>query len=328
MKPSLFLFSFIIFTQLNAQQIIPIYSGEQISIRGLSVVDDNTIWVSGTQGKIGLSTDGGKTWNWNQVKGYEKTDFRDIEGFDEHTAVIIGIDSPGVVLKTFNGGQTWKTVYTEHLSGVFMDAMEFWEDGNGMIVGDPIHHIPYILRSSDFGNTWIRYLDHKIANFNEGEAMFASSGTNIRALSKKEAVMITGGKSSRFLLHDKWYELPLMQGQTSTGGNSIAVSKGKLVVVGGDFMKDTITTGNAAISNDGKEWSTPLRPPHGYRSCVEYIEDKTFITCGTSGVDISTDNGETWTLLTKEGYHVVRKAKKGKAIFLAGSKGRIAAVRF
>lgn len=292
------------------------------------MVDNHTIWVSGTQGKIGLSTDGGKTWTWNQVKGFEKTDFRDIEGFDGRTAVIMGIDSPGVVLKTFNGGQTWKTVFIDHIAGVFMDAMEFWEDGNGMIVGDPIKQKPYILRSSDFGNTWTRYLDHTIADLKEGEAMFASSGTNIRALSKKEAVIITGGKSSRILIHENWYDLPLIQGQTSTGANSIAVSKDRFIVVGGDFMSDTMATGNAAISNDGKEWRNPKRPPHGYRSCVEYIGNKTFIACGTSGVDMSTDNGENWKLISKEGYHVVRKAKKGNAIYLAGSKGRIAVLRF
>lgn len=314
--------------QATAQQIVALSSSEKISIRGLSVVDDNTIWASGTQGKIGLSTDGGKTWIWNQVKGLEKTDFRDIEGFDARTAVIMGIDSPGVVLKTFNGGQTWKIVHTENISGVFMDAMEFWENGNGIIVGDPIDRKPFILRTSDFGNNWTRYTHHNITDFNEGEAMFASSGTNIRAYSNKEAVMITGGKSSRILLHEKWYDLPLLQGQNSTGANSIAVSKGRFIVVGGDFMHDTIRTGNAAISHDGKTWTIPTTPPYGYRSCVEFISHKTFITCGTSGVDISTDSGENWKLISREGYHVVRRAKNGTAVYLAGSKGRIAVLRF
>ena len=327
MKRSIFLLLFTLAIKTNAQEIIPIATGESISIRGLSVVDDRTIWVSGTQGKIGLSLDGGKTWAWNQVNGFEKTDFRDIEGFDARTAVIMGIDSPGVVLKTFNGGKTWKAVYTENIAGVFMDAMEFWEDGNGMIVGDPIDQKPYILRTSDFGNNWVRYTDHKIEDFKNGEAMFASSGTNIKAVSKKEAVIITGGISSRILLNEKWYDLPLMQGQTSTGANSIAIEKGRFIVVGGDFMKDTIRTGNAAISNDGKKWFVPTTPPHGYRSCVEFIGQKTFISCGTSGVDISTDNGENWNLISKEGYHVVRKAKKGNTIFLAGSKGRMAKMR-
>jgi photosystem II stability/assembly factor-like uncharacterized protein len=293
------------------------------------VVDDQTLWVSGTQGKVGLSTDGGKTWTWQHVKGFEKTDFRDIEAFDARTAVIMGIDSPGVVLKTFNAGASWKLVHTDHSSGIFMDAMEFWEDGNGMIVGDPIKGQLYILRTADFGNSWSRYTQHKITTTVEGEAMFASSGTNIRIFSRNEGIVVTGGRSSRVLIHEKWHPLPLLQGATSTGANSIAVSdirrpRKHLIVVGGDFLRDTLRTGNCALSRDGIHWSTPDIPPFGYRSCVEFIRNKTFIACGTSGVDITTDAGKIWQNISKDSYHVVRKAKKGSAIFLAGSRGRVA----
>lgn len=315
--------------RLVAQQLTPLTTGENLSIRGLSVVDDRTIWVSGTQGKVGLSTDGGNSWTWHQVKGFERTDFRDIEAFDAKTAVIMGIDSPGVVLKTFNAGASWKVVHSDHTKGVFMDAMEFWDDGNGMIVGDPIDKQLYILRTADFGNTWSRYMNHRIAPTQTGEAMFASSGTNIRILTRKEGIAVTGGQSSRVLIHEKWRDLPLLQGSGSTGANSIAVSdikrtKKHLIVVGGDFMRDTIRTGNAAISRDGVHWEIPQTPPFGYRSCVEFIRNKTFVACGTSGVDITTDAGRNWRNLSKEGYHVVRRAQKGNAIFLAGSKGRIA----
>lgn len=327
MKRMLLILLLLLSLNTIAQEIISLNSGEKISIRGLSVVDDQIIWASGSQGKVGLSTDGGQHWSWNQIKGFEKTDFRDIEGFDARTAIIMGIDSPGVVLKTYNGGQSWKLVYRDDRSGVFMDAMEFWENGNGIIIGDPINAKPYILRTSDFGNSWIPYTDHKISDFKMGEALFASSGTNVRAISTKEAVMITGGTFSRILVHEKWYDLPILQGQNSTGANSIAVTKGKWIVVGGDFMRDTLRVGNSAISNDGKTWRIPTTSPHGYRSCVEFIGQNMSVACGTSGVDISTDNGENWTLISQESYHVVRKAKKGNAIFLAGAKGRIAKLK-
>ena len=41
-------------------------------------------------------------------------------------------------------------------------------------------------------------------------------------------------------------------------------------------------------------------------------------------MDVSTDGGNTWTLISKESYHVCRKAKKGDAVYLAGSNGKIA----
>lgn len=312
--------------ELTAQELLPIYTGENISIRGLSVVDDQTIWVSGTQGKVGVSTDAGKTWKFQQLKGFEKTDFRDVEGFDARTAIIMGIDSPGVVFKTIDGGNHWKLVYREDLSGVFMDAMEFWKDGHGMIVGDPIKQNPYILKTSDWGDTWKRD-ETALPMFQEGESMFASSGTNIRGMHAQKPVVITGGKYSRLFLNHKWYELPLVQGQTSTGANSIAISKNKYIVVGGDFTRDTVRSGNAAISEKGKKWHIPTTPPFGYRSCVEFIGPNKWITCGTSGVDLSYDNGENWTNISKEGFHVVRKAKTGGAVYLAGSKGRMAILK-
>ncbi|MDQ6608628.1 MAG: oxidoreductase, partial [Bacteroidota bacterium] len=56
----------------------------------------------------------------------------------------------------------------------------------------------------------------------------------------------------------------------------------------------------------------------------EYITEKKLITCGTSGVDYSVDGGDTWNMITKEGFHVCLKAKEGKVVYLAGSNGRVA----
>ena len=115
----------------TAQRLELIARDGTTSIRGLSVVDDNVVWVSGSKGMVGRSEDGGKTWNWNQVKGYEKRDFRDIEAFDKNTAVILAIAEPGNILKTTDGGKTWKTVFTDSTKGVFIDAFSFLANGNG-----------------------------------------------------------------------------------------------------------------------------------------------------------------------------------------------------
>jgi hypothetical protein len=57
---------------------------------------------------------------------------------------------------------------------------------------------------------------------------------------------------------------------------------------------------------------------------VEYIGKDRLLCCGTSGIDISADGGMHWQLISGESFHVCRKAKKGKAVFLAGGGGRIA----
>src|SRR6187399_1519908 len=92
----------------NAQTVKLLTSGTKTSMRGLSVVDDKTVWVSGSKGTVGRSLDGGQTWKWVTVKGFEKTDFRDIEAFDKTSAVIMGIAEPAYILKTIDGGEHWQ----------------------------------------------------------------------------------------------------------------------------------------------------------------------------------------------------------------------------
>ncbi len=314
----------------SAQKIVLLDSNAKISIRGLSVVNDNVIWASGSKGAIARSIDGGKTFEWKTVKGYENVDFRDIEAFDKKTAVIMGIASPAYILRTEDGGNTWSKVYENDDSTMFLDAMEFWNDMSGIVIGDPQHGRFFIGRTFDGGKTWQTIPEQNKPVADSGEACFASSGTNIRKLTKDEAVFISGGLVSNFFKRDQKIRLSLLQGGTSTGANSIAIKKKKtMIVVGGDFTKPNDTIGNCAISFDeGNTWQHSVSPPTGYRSCVEYLKKNQWITCGLNGVDISDDDGIHWKKISDQSFHVVRRAKKGKAIFLAGAKGRIGKVSF
>ena len=316
----------------SSQTINVLTSGTKVSIRGLSVVSDQVIWASGHNGQVGKSIDGGKTWKWLVVKGFEKRDFRDIEAFDAATAVVIAIAEPANILKTIDGGETWKVVYENPKKGMFLDAMEFWDQYSGIVLGDPIDGKFFIARTFDEGETWREIPEKNLPLADSGEACFAASGTNVMPLDLDEACFVSGGLKSRFFWKGNPITLPIIQGTESTGANSIAVrDKQKVknslhfVVVGGDFAKDTSSLKNCFYTKDGgKNWIAPITPPHGYRSCVEYITKTKLITCGTTGVDISTDGGKNWKLISKEGFHVCRKSKNGNAVFLAGANGRIA----
>ncbi|HYE54406.1 MAG TPA: oxidoreductase [Chitinophagaceae bacterium] len=318
--------------KVHAQTVEVLSEGTKTSIRGLSVVDDRIIWVSGSNGTIGKSIDSGKTWKWSVVKGFEKRDFRDIEAFDATTAIVIAIAEPANILKTVDGGETWKVVYENKTPGMFLDAMEFWNEQSGIVLGDPINGKFFIARTFDEGDTWKEIPFDNLPKADSGEACFAASGTNIRALDRDEACFVSGGTRSRLFWKGTPIELPIIQGKETTGANSVAVRDNKklrggihMVVVGGDFAADSSMDKNCFVTtNGGKTWKAPLQPPHGYRSCVEYINANKLIACGTSGVDVSADGGMKWKLVTKQGFHVCRKAKEGKAVFLAGGNGRIA----
>lgn len=189
--------------------------------------------------------------------------------------------------------------------------------------------------SNNLGETWETNKLDGIA-LNEGEAFFASSGTNLQISKssntfKKGSFMVTGGKVSRLLnARDQrdQFPLPLLQGKESTGANSITVSpSGKYAfIVGGDFANDTMRTGNsiALQLEPSILFKQPTTPPFGYRSCVIYLSNSVLIACGTSGVDLSRDGGMNWENISKQSFHVVQKAKNGNAVFLAGGGGRIA----
>ncbi|MEO6916787.1 MAG: oxidoreductase [Chitinophagaceae bacterium] len=315
----------------TCQKLIELSTGNATSIRGLSVVDNRTIWVSGSAGAVGRSTDAGKTWKWFTVKGFEKREFRDIEAFDAATAIVMAIAEPAQILKTVDGGETWKLIYENNSPGMFLDAMEFWNPQSGIVLGDPINGRFFIARTFDEGATWKEIDSAHLPRATKGEACFASSGTNIRSLDRDEACFISGGMESRYFTRDSAYPIPFVKGSESTGANSIAVRnnkkrKGKhyLVVVGGDYRQDTARTANCFISNDnGRTWKAPVTSPFGYRSSVEFISKNKVICAGTSGVDLSDDGGMHWKNISSEGFHVCRKAKEGSLVVLAGSKGRI-----
>jgi hypothetical protein len=327
LKKIFYCFLFLLLANYSIAQKIQILTDSiHLSFRGLSVVDKKVIWVSGNKGTVGKSEDGGKSWKWMIVKGFEKTDFRDIEAFDKTTAVIMSVGEPAYILRTTDGGNSWKIVFEDHSKGMFLDAMEFWNEQSGIVIGDPIDDLFFIARTFDGGKTWQNIPGKYRPVADSAEACFASSGTNIRKLNKGEAVFVSGGQAAHLFIRDKKIKIPLIQGKQTTGANSIAVKNDKtMVIVGGDFSNKDDTEKNCVITFDGgKTFSAPQVSPSGYRSCVEYLYKNTWLTCGLNGVDISTDNGMTWKNISKESFHVCRKSKKGKVVFLAGNDGKIA----
>ena len=315
----------------TAQTVQVLVKDKKASFRGLCVVNDKVIWVSGSGGTVGRSVDGGDTWKWFTVKGFEKTDFRDIEAFNDKTAVIMGIDTPAVILKTTDAGENWKVVFEDKTPGMFLDAMEFWNDKAGIVIGDPVDGKFFVARTFDGGMSWQEIPLKNRPEADSGEACFASSGTNIAVLDRDEAVFVSGGLRSRLFTRNPPVNLPLIQGTESTGANSIAVWNNrkmqggrKMIVVGGDFTQAAATQKNCFYSNDrGKTWNAPVTPPHGYRSCVAYFTMDKAVSCGLNGIDITTDGGQNWTWISQEGFHVCRKAKNGNLIFFAGNNGKI-----
>src|SRR6187401_3854203 len=203
-------------------------TGVKTSLRGLSGVNNNVVWVSGSNGMVGKSLNAGKNWKWMTVKGFEKNEFRDIEAYDANTAIIMAIPDrenihPANILKTTDGGDTWKIVYENNTKGMFLDALDFRDPKNGIVIGDPVDGRFFIAKTIDAGNSWKELTAEQRFVADSGEAFFASSGTNIRMLYNGSVVIASGGKNSRLFYDKRVIDVPMTKGKETAGTNSVAV---------------------------------------------------------------------------------------------------------
>jgi photosystem II stability/assembly factor-like uncharacterized protein len=326
------LFFLLSISAIKAQSIVQLQQGKPTSIRGLSVVDDSIAWISGSKGYIAITIDGGKNWAWQQVKGFEKADFRDIEAFSDKSVVIMSSGTPALVLKTTDGGANWQVKYNNTDTTYFLDAMDFDSPKHGLILGDPIKNKFLLLETNDGGETWNPCKDLPYAI--PGEAAFAASGTCLRLIDGN-IFIASGGTNSRLLSYSTnkntwdYSNFPITHGRASQGAFSVAIGKNNGIVIGGDYEKDKITD-SVAVSFKPRPFkllNAPAKGPAGFQSCVEFIRGDTFLSTGTPGSNITTDGGKTWTKIDGTSFNVCRKAKRGKLVLLAGNGGKISVLK-
>jgi photosystem II stability/assembly factor-like uncharacterized protein len=302
------------------------------SLRGLSVVNERIVWASGTGGSFLRTTDGGKTWKTGKVPDAEKLDFRDVEAFDANTAYLlsIGEGENSRIYKTTDGGDTWRLQFKNTNPKAFFDALAFWDANNGIAMSDPVDDKYLLIGTSDGGQSWKQIDNDKMPPAKTGEAAFAASGTCLVANGKADAFLVTGGKAARvFRSNDRglsWSvsDASILSGENGTGIFSLAMSDQKRgVIVGGNYEKPNDAAKNLAMTNDaGKSW-TAGNGLNGYRSGVAFVDKNTLIAVGSSGSDVSTDGGKTWTNVDKENYNAVA-AKSKNAIWAVGANGLVA----
>jgi len=237
--------------------------------------------------------------------------------------------TPALILKTTDGGASWKVKYSNTDTAYFFDAMDFADGKHGMILGDPIKGKFLLMETNNSGETWTQ-VDGSPAAL-PGEAAFAASGTCLRL--NGLITIVTGGGSSRVLLSPDnpkkvWIpvKLPLTNGKQSRGAFSIAFGKDESIVVGGDYQNDKKTDSVAYLVPESAKRDNdyyPLKGPAGFQSCVENLYTNTFLSTGTPGSNITTDGGKTWTKIDDNSFNVCRKAKHGKLVLLAGNGGKI-----
>src|SRR5450432_1908049 len=316
-------------------------SGGTAGLRGVSAVNANVVWASGTGGTCLATTDGGATWRVSKVPGAEALDFRGIRAIDGRTVYLLssGAGDKSRIYKTADGGRHWTLQFTNPDPKGFFDAIAFWDAAHGIVVGDPVGGQFAIWTTDDGGAHWQRR-HRPAAAANEGA--FAASNTCLWLLGNREAWFGTGGPQGARVFHSKdrgrsWTvaATPIRNDGPSAGIFSLAFADARHgIAVGGDYAKDQEERGNIAITADGgRTWTVPPGPvPKGFRSAVACVRQKRvgeknmWLVTGTSGSDVSTDSGKSWKLFDSGSFNAMSFASSsaGTAGWAVGARGRVA----
>ena len=308
------------------------FSIANTTIRALEVLNDSAVWFCGGNSRWGYTLNNGQSWKIDSLKHEGKTlELRSIKVLENGDVFLVSVSEPAVVYKSKDKGETWKLVYHDTSSVAFFDAVNFWDNQNGMLLGDALDGCFHLAITKDGGETWQKVSCENIPEALEGEGPFAASNTNI-ALRGKKAWFATGGKlKSRLFYSDNYAKTwkvrntPIVSGLRMSGIFSLDFYNDSLgIVAGGNWENVEENTNNFAFTKDGGLSWQMLNggKTDGYISCVQFIpetEGKEIFALkgrargGESSMSFSNDGGETWQVFPNSNYLAVKFANKNVA---------------
>lgn len=310
---------------------------EKLSIRAICI-DSNKVWYAANNGNYGyLSLNGGKNFVGNIVKDTFKLEFRSMAQTKDNIFVL-SIGNPGLLYRISKDEKEAQLVYQENGQKVFYDAIQFFNDKDGIAVGDPTEECFSLITTNDGGQTWKKASCKNVPKVADGEAFFAASNTNINIKGNKVWIASGGKKSNIFYSEDKgksWHVIatPIIQGSEMTGIFSADFYNEKVgFATGGDYEKPNQNFGNKIITLDGgKTWNlVGENEGYGYGSCIQFVPGSNgneLVSVGASGVYYSYDQGKKWKKIADYKDLFTIRFVDSKTAIAAGNK-KIIRIRF
>lgn len=282
---------------------------DKISIRALAL-DNDKVWYAADKSRFGcidLTSNQKKEF---QIPFEKSIEFRSIAQTSNYV-FILSVANPALLYRISKEDYSYQLVYQEQHEKVFYDSMQFWNDLEGIAIGDPTENSFSIITTRDGGNSWQKTPTNQLPKLEEGEAAFAASNTNI-VIKGNTTWIVSGGKKARvYSSKDKgnsWavYETPIVQGKQMTGIFTADFYDAKTgFISGGNYEALTQIFDNKARTTDGgKTWDLVAQNQgFGYASCVQYVPNsngKGVVTVGASGLFYSKDGGDYWKQLASD----------------------------
>ena len=313
-------------------EITDLYT-DSLSIRAIELMGNSLAFAAnkGTFGTVDVTSGKVRT----NVEKYHTVipEFRAVA----HNATdffMLSIANPALLYKTGEDGRM-DLVYTEEGDDVFYDAMTFWNNREGIAVGDSRNGCLSIILTKDGGHHWYKLPCEDLPEGIEGEGAFAASNTNIKTIGDKAWIGTTSGRIFHTADKGKTWSVtqtPIVNKEPTQGIYSIDFYDENLgFAIGGDYTQPDSNKANKAITQDGgKTWhliADGAEP--NYKSCIQVVpgtKGQGLVALGFTGISYSADQGEHWTLLSKEAFFSLRF--QNDSIAYASGKNRIARLTF
>jgi len=305
-------------------------TGTNERFRGLSAIDAQTAWVSGTTGTVLRTTDGGTSWSSVGPPGTAALQFRDIEAFDATHAVILSIGAGGDsrVYVTKDGGTSWTLGFQNDDPAAFYDCMTFFDRQHGLAMSDPPDGAFRIIATDDGGLSW-HVVDTDMPPALPGEAGFAASGQCLVHKGPNDVWLASGGGATARVYHSTdrgvhWTVADTPIPSSPSAGIFALAFTDPLhgIAVGGDFLAPTASPNSIALTDDGgATWHLAPGQIGEYRSSVVFVRPKRAIAVGPTGTDVSYNGGNTWQAINDNSFDTVDCGKG--ACWASGEQGRV-----
>ncbi len=321
---------------LPAQTVTEQTSGVGALLQAVSAVSEQVVWVSGHDGTVLRTLDGGRSWQRRPVPGADTLEFRDIEARDTQRAWALssGTGSRSAIFMTADGGATWTRQFHNVDPAAFYDCLAFFDDRIGVAYSDATEGRTNILRTTDGGAHWTLLPPEAVPAPLEGEGAFAASGGCVTAIDARHGFMALGGPGARFLRSDDagatWsaHDTPVVRG--SSAGLSAAAFRDPLhgMAVGGemaDYRRDSSSAAVAVTADGGQSWVLRQRPgrpgtPFGV-TWLQGADHGTALIASPGGLHLTTDGAATWRTLDDRNFWSVGGA--GRTAWAVGAGGTI-----
>lgn len=293
--------------------ITPVFE-DSMSIRAITFLDGRTLAFAGSGGMYG-TVDVASNKVRSNIQRYDSITpaFRAV-GNTTNDFFMLSIDSPALLYKTGDGGKM-ELVYKEEGKGVFYDCMAFWNDTEGIAVGDTVGGCLAIIVTRDGGNTWTKIPCSNLPEGMEGEGAFAASNSNIALIGNQAWIGTTTGRV--YHSSDKgatWtvQQTSIVHEEETQGIYSMDFyDENTGFAIGGDYTQPESNKANKISTQDGgKTWNLIAdgQEPN-YKSCVQFVPNsggKGLVAVGFTGISYSGDGGANWQSFGDEPFYTLR----------------------